>query len=87
MGKRNRLNHDSKTGNKGAEKAQQLEAWRTWKSARPENNRGGYRRGYPDDNELYLSINSAEYGIGQSIRYLHQLQNIYFDLIGKELKI
>ena len=43
--------------------------------------------GYPDDNELYLSINSAEYGIGQSIRYLHQLQNIYFDLIGKELKI
>ena len=25
MGKRNRLNHDSKTGNKGAEKAQQLQ--------------------------------------------------------------
>lgn len=44
-----KLNHDSKTGNKGAEKAQQLEAWRTWKSARSEINRGGYRRGYCDD--------------------------------------
>lgn len=41
--------HDSKTGNKGAEKVQQLEAWRTCKSARSEKNRGGYRRGYRND--------------------------------------
>lgn len=41
----------------------------------------------PYNYELYVSNKDAEYGIGQSIKYLHQLQNIYFDLIGEELKI
>lgn len=37
---------------------------------------------------LFLSINSAEYALSNiPVNYLHQLQNIYFDLTGKKLKV
>lgn len=41
-----------------------------------------------DKDKLFLSINNAEYTIsGVSLKYLHQLQNIYYDLTGKELDV
>lgn len=41
-----------------------------------------------DDDKLFASINSAEYPLSRTpIEYLHQLQNIYLDLSGKELEI
>lgn len=41
-----------------------------------------------DKDKLFLSINNAEYTIsGVSFKYLHQLQNIYYDLTGKELDV
>jgi hypothetical protein len=40
-----------------------------------------------NDAKLFVSINSAEYPLSNiPIEYLHQLQNIYFDLTGKELE-
>lgn len=39
-------------------------------------------------NEWFLSMNHGKNAITCSpIRYIHQLQNIYFDLIGEELKV
>lgn len=41
-----------------------------------------------DKDKLFLSINNAEYTIsGVSFKYLHQLQNIYYALMGKELNV
>lgn len=41
------------------------------------------------DNELYLipTINCDEYYIGEPIRYIHELQNLFYALNGKELEI
>jgi hypothetical protein len=41
------------------------------------------------DNELYLipTINCDEYNIGEPIKYVHELQNLYRALTGKELEI
>ena len=39
-----------------------------------------------DKDKLFLSINNAEYKISEvSLKYLHQLQNMYLDLTGKKL--
>lgn len=41
-----------------------------------------------DDDILYLTLNWNNYQIFKDpIKYLHQLQNIYFDLTGKELEV
>lgn len=41
-----------------------------------------------DEGKLFVSVNSAEYAISHiPIEYVHQLQNIYFDLTGKKLEI
>ena len=41
-----------------------------------------------NDDSLYLTFNWNEYQISSTpILYLHQLQNIYFDLTGKELMV
>lgn len=41
-----------------------------------------------DKDNLFLSINNAEYTIsGVSLKYLHQLQNMYFYLTGNELDV
>lgn len=40
---------------------------------------------YNDFDEAQLSINEGEYAIGQKIKYVHQLQNLYFALMGEEL--
>lgn len=41
-----------------------------------------------DKDNLFLSINNAEYTIsGVSLKYLHQLQNMYFYLTGNELEV
>lgn len=41
-----------------------------------------------DDDILYLTLNWNSYQIFKDpIKYLHQLQNIYFDLTGKELEV
>ena len=34
-----------------------------------------------------ICINSNEYHVGESFKYVHQLQNIYFALTNKELKL
>jgi hypothetical protein len=41
------------------------------------------------DNELYLipTINCDEYNIGEPIKYVHELQNLFYALNGKELEI
>nr|DAT09631.1 MAG TPA: hypothetical protein [Caudoviricetes sp.] len=41
-----------------------------------------------DKNKLFISVNNAEYAISHiPIKYLHQLQNIYYYLTGKELEV
>lgn len=41
-----------------------------------------------DNDILYLTLNWNNYQIFKDpIKYLHQLQNIYFDLTGKELEV
>lgn len=35
--------------------------------------------------EWILSVNGNEYYIGESFKYVHQLQNLYFALTGEEL--
>ena len=41
-----------------------------------------------DKDNLFLPINNAEYTISKvSLKYLHQLQNIYYDLTGNELDV
>lgn len=37
--------------------------------------------------KLFVSVNCSEYIISPPIEYLHQLQNIYFDLEGNELEV
>ncbi len=37
------------------------------------------------DNEAWLSIGGGEYTIGEPLKYVHQLQNLYFALTGEEL--
>lgn len=46
-----------------------------------------YNDGVNDD-KLFVSINAAEYSLSNiPVEYLHQLQNVYFTLTGKELVI
>jgi len=35
---------------------------------------------------FYYSVNGGEYLIGRSIKWVHQLQNLYFAVTGKELE-
>lgn len=42
---------------------------------------------FNDHNEAQLSVGEAEYNVGRKIKYLHELQNLYFALIGEELNI
>lgn len=46
---------------------------------------GGISQDY--DVGLFVSTNGAEYAVSNEIKYLHQLQNIYYALTGKELEI
>lgn len=39
------------------------------------------------NNQFYQSANLAEYKIGKAIKYVHQLQNMFFSLNDKELQI
>ena len=40
-----------------------------------------------EDGKFQLTINSAEYEAKSIVEYLHQLQNLYFALTGRELEI
>lgn len=39
------------------------------------------------DDVLFVSLNCAEYPVSDEVRHLHQLQNIYYALTGKELEV
>lgn len=39
------------------------------------------------DDVLFVSINGAEYAVSNEIKYMHQLQNIYYALTGNELEV
>lgn len=41
-----------------------------------------------NNDKLFASINGAEHPLSRiPIEYLHQLQNVYFDLVGSEMKV
>lgn len=50
-------------------------------------NRGDICLSYSKDYEGYTLFVNHEYETGEPFKYLHQLQNLYFALTGKELEI
>ena len=42
---------------------------------------------FNDYNEAVLSVSEAEFTVGRKIKYVHDLQNLYFAITGEELPI